>query len=346
MKNREFLMLAHNFDKAKHRLAGNYVSEKMDGMRAIWIPQTCGRPVNEVFFANVAKKRGKQAVAISSGLWTRYGNIIHAPASFTDQLPKDVILDGELHFGRGGWQRTMETVKHHVPGPGWAEVKYSVFDAPYPTQMFEDGRINNPNFKKSIYWDQAKIELGFADKVGDNISRIFEFTYKKLMRLGLAGNIEVLPQELLPFNKELAEKRFEEIKNEILQNGGEGVIIRYSSSEWEPCRSSYVYKYKEQLDSEGVVVGFTAGELGKHHGKIGSLRILWDNVLFDLSGFTDEERAIDPQYEGLLLDNPGNTFLDADISAVFLRGVTVQFKYREVTPDGKPKEARFHRVVA
>jgi hypothetical protein len=348
LRNREFLMLTTDFNERKHRVAGCFLSEKLDGMRAVWIPQTAGRSVNEVFFANVAKKKGKQAAAICTGLWSRYGNIIYAPPEFINQLPRDILLDGELNFGRGGWQRTMSTVKDHTPGPDWANVKYSIFDSPQPCQMFMDGRINNPNFKKTISWDQAKIELGFMDTKADKIQNIYEFTYKRLQALfANAGfkNVELISQELLPFHGPAALARVHEFAAQVFAGRGEGAVIRFSSSEWEPFRSTYAFKYKEELDSEAQVIGFTFGETGKHHGRLGSLRVLWGNVIFDLGGFTDLERELKPDFTEMALSNPGGLILEQDVSAVFYRNLTIQFKYREITPDGKPKEARFHRMV-
>lgn len=346
MKNRKFLMLAMDFNAAKHRVAGNYMSEKLDGMRAIWIPQTVGLPITDVFFANTAKKKKKFLEnMICTGLWSRYGNIVFAPPTFTSQLPHDMILDGELNFGRGGWNRTVETVRDHVPGPDWANIKYSLFDSPTPQQLFADGRINEPNYAKTIHWDQAKLELGYKDDPGDSFSKIYEFTRKKLANLRLGPNIEILNQELLPFNTPVATARFQEFLHEVLSNGGEGVILRYSSCEWEPQRSAYLYRAKAELDSEAQVIGFTSGEEGKHLGRLGSLRMLWGSVVFDLSGFTDAERELSPEGSAWASANPGELDLHNDISLSFYRGQTIQFKYREVTPDGKPKEARFHRIM-
>ncbi|MGO2563434.1 MAG: DNA ligase, partial [Pseudoalteromonas nigrifaciens] len=63
------VLLAKVYDETKHSDVSNYlVSEKFDGVRAIWT--------------------GKQFV-------TRQGNVINAPEWFTAPLPK-VWLDGEL----------------------------------------------------------------------------------------------------------------------------------------------------------------------------------------------------------------------------------------------------------
>jgi DNA ligase-1 len=77
-------------------------------------------------------------------------------------------------------------------------------------------------------------------------------------------------------------------------------------------------KVKTWQDAEGLVIGHEPG-CGKYEGMMGSLIVRWGSVVFRLSGFTDAER----------LEN--------------WIGRTVTFKYRELTRDGVPKEARYWR---
>ena len=87
------------------------VSEKYDGIRAIW-------------------KNGQ--------LSTRKGTIIYAPSWFTNNLP-NVSLDGELWFERGNFEYVASTVSKHVPVDSeWRKIKYMVFDAPYKELPFID----------------------------------------------------------------------------------------------------------------------------------------------------------------------------------------------------------------
>lgn len=75
------------------------MSEKLDGVRAIWT---------------------------GTGLMTRNGKRLKAPAWFTDGLPKDVRLDGELWMGRGTFPALVSTIQKK--GSDWAGVMYRVFD--------------------------------------------------------------------------------------------------------------------------------------------------------------------------------------------------------------------------
>lgn len=91
--------------------AGWWMSEKLDGVRAVW---DCRH------------------------LRTRTGNVIHAPAWFLRSLPDSEPLDGELWLGRGWFQETVSVVQSHDAGDGWRHVRYAAFDAPMALGGFED----------------------------------------------------------------------------------------------------------------------------------------------------------------------------------------------------------------
>lgn len=59
------------------------MSEKLDGVRCVWTGEA---------------------------MFTRNGNPFYPPAFFTEGLPKDVVLDGELFLERGEFQKAMSIV--------------------------------------------------------------------------------------------------------------------------------------------------------------------------------------------------------------------------------------------
>lgn len=84
--------------------AGFLVSEKYDGVRALW--------------------DGRQ-------LRFRSGLPVPAPADFLRRLPT-VPLDGELWLGRGRFEALSGLVRRQAPQPGdWDAVQYMVFDLPW-----------------------------------------------------------------------------------------------------------------------------------------------------------------------------------------------------------------------
>lgn len=82
---------------------GFLVSEKFDGVRAVWDGQV---------------------------LRFRSGRVLSAPAWFASALPS-TPLDGELWMGRGQFDRLSGVVRKAVPDDeAWRAVKYLVFDVP------------------------------------------------------------------------------------------------------------------------------------------------------------------------------------------------------------------------
>jgi DNA ligase-1 len=104
------LMLA-NLYRAELPLAGYWVSEKYDGVRAYW--------------------DGTQ-------LWTRQGHRIHAPDWFTAGWPTQP-LDGELWAGHGRFTAASSAVARDVPGDdAWRQLRYMVFDLPAHAGPFDE----------------------------------------------------------------------------------------------------------------------------------------------------------------------------------------------------------------
>ena len=86
------------------------VSEKYDGVRAVW--------------------DGKNLVS-------RQGNIIHSPAWFTKDLPK-TPMDGELWLGRGQFDVLSAAVRKDVPiDAEWRNITYNIFELPNAAGTFE-----------------------------------------------------------------------------------------------------------------------------------------------------------------------------------------------------------------
>ena len=103
-------MLAKKYNGQK--VVGWLMSEKLDGVRAVWT---------------------------GTELISRNGNKFEAPEWFTSQLPQDVILDGELFIDRGLFQKTVSIVRKKTPiDVEWNLIKYCVFDAPEISGGFEN----------------------------------------------------------------------------------------------------------------------------------------------------------------------------------------------------------------
>ncbi len=159
------------------------------------------------------------------------------------------------------------------------------------------------------------------------------------------------------WDEEMSKRCVEDLLNRVTDLKGEGLIVRKPEAIWTPHRNQTMLKIKKLLDSEATVVGYTTGREtdkgSKLLGLMGALKVRWTNegktVDFELSGFTDAERRLQwdngslEQAEIWAVNNP-NSVCPEFLSAIhFPRGTQVTFRYRELTDDGIPKEARFHR---
>lgn len=103
------MMLAETIEKVGQDPKGWLMSEKLDGVRCYW--------------------NGKR-------MYTRNGNLFYPPTWFTDALPKDIALDGELWTKRNDFQNVVRIVRKQDANEGWRKITYMVYDAPLLKQNF------------------------------------------------------------------------------------------------------------------------------------------------------------------------------------------------------------------
>jgi DNA ligase-1 len=346
MSKREFVQLAYKFDPTKYGIGNWLMSEKLDGCRALWIPESRGFYADEIPFANTEKDGRLLQRRKSTGLWSRYGKPIHAPDWFLDKLPL-TTLDGELYMGNKSFQKLMSVVKDLEPGPGWRDVQYVVFDCPSLSTVLSDGEIKTTNFKKVLV--DCRNKLRFEGK----IYKGFETEIRGLERNFPQNDIfRVLEQVQLPSMTTAAMEVMNRRLDEITDAGGEGLMLRKPGSLWLPERTHNLLKVKKLHDAEGTVIGYTAGrktELGsKLLGLMGAMILKLNNGRrLELSGFTDDERQmvtdIGDSASSILEQIPGLEVPGQVNNPKFPRGSSVTFRYRELSDDGIPKEARYLR---
>ena len=147
---------------------------------------------------------------------------------------------------------------------------------------------------------------------------------------------------------EEAAAQVEAFLQRVLDQGGEGVVVRNPQATWTPKRHKGILKYKPFNDTEGQIIGFTSGrETDKGSrllGKIGALIVDYQGKRLELAGLTDTEREFSSAEMGVFASaNPGVDMPDWFQGRHFKKGQAVTFKYRELTDDGIPKEARYWR---
>ena len=378
MARREFLQLADHYDPSKSTVAGWFISEKLDGTRCFWDGGLSrGQPTDTVPWASVIDpKTGKRKAKIkpvATGLWSRYGNPILAPDTFLNQLPC-CPLDGELWAGRGNFQLCRSICGGDEPDPRFEkQIVYAVYSAPPLAAVFGTGEIKNTNMVCNLdyigieQWVRRRVDALGREPACEGVpipKRCLADDYKYLP-LGvpfsdevrfLAGNLDNGPESkcyLHPQTKliDIADEAAQQVEaflQRVLDKGGEGVVIRNPNAVWTPKRHKGLLKYKPFEDAEARIIGFTSGREttkgSKHLGRIGALITDYKGKRLELSGLTDAEREFSSSEMGVFASaNPGMDMPDWFQGRAFKKGQAVTFKYRELSDDGIPKEARYWR---
>lgn len=240
--------------------AGYLVSEKYDGVRALWD---------------------------GTDLRFRTGRKIAAPAWFTAALPA-TPLDGELWIARGTFDTLSGVVRKAQPVDAeWQQVKYMVFELPayekLATRPFEQRSAQLQTLVQSVAWPQLQAVDQFR-----------------------VANRATLQAKL----------------QDIVQDGGEGLMLHLASAPVSAGRSQVLLKLKPVHDAEATVTRHLAGK-GKYAGLTGALEVKTaSGQRFKLgSGLSDAQRTSPPAI-----------------------GSIVTYSYRDMTPSGKPRFASFLRV--
>ena len=132
-------ILLANVYRNQADVAQYLVSEKLDGVRAIWDGQT---------------------------LRFRSGKEIHAPRWFVDGLPKQ-SLDGELWLGRGSFERLSGIVRRELSDDAeWRQVRYMVFELPGAAGTFREraGQIKQVVRQANVPWLQEIQQFPAVDR--------------------------------------------------------------------------------------------------------------------------------------------------------------------------------------
>lgn len=142
------VLLAKVYDETKHYDVSKYlVSEKYDGVRAIWT--------------------GTQFV-------TRKGNIINAPSWFTVPLP-NVWLDGELWTKREHFSALSGIVRTKKPNNhDWQTITYKVFDMPDKNLPFSTRYKNYNELITSLNAPHISAVVQYSFTNNEQLTEYFE----------------------------------------------------------------------------------------------------------------------------------------------------------------------------
>jgi len=229
------------------------------------------------------KLDGVRAYWNGKELISKQGNIINAPSCFIKDFPP-IHLEGELWIERDKFELTSGIVrKEKASCDDWQEVKLMLFDLPQ----------SNKNFWQR-YQEMQKIVQEINSK-----------------------HLQVIKQFKVASHKDLEERL-----NEVINQGGEGLILHKINSFYQTQRNDNVLKYKTYEDAEAKVIEHIAGK-GKFQGMLGAILVEnEDGIQFKIgTGFSDEQRKNPPKI-----------------------GSIITYKFYGKTKNNKPRFASFLRV--
>jgi DNA ligase-1 len=231
------------------------------------------------------KYDGVRAAWDGRALRFRSGLPIAAPTWFTARLPSQP-LDGELWLARGRFEPLAGAVRRLQPRDDeWRALSYRVFELP--------------------------------DAPGDFASRVARL--EGVVARAQWPQLVAVEQQALA-DRAALRRRFEE----VVQAGGEGLVLHRADAPYEAGRSGALLKLKPVQDADAIVVGHLPGR-GRHAGRLGALKLrAEDGSTFQIgTGLDDAQRKSPPPV-----------------------GSTVTYTYRGRTAGGQPRFASFLRVRA
>ncbi len=229
------------------------------------------------------KLDGVRAYWNGTQLISRQGNVFAAPDWFTADFPK-IPLDGELWMGRGTFETLSGAVRKTTPVDSeWRAIRLMVFDMP--------------------------------EQAGDFNQRLE--TLRRMFAQKHSHYITLVAQEKLPSQKALMARL-----DEVVNAGGEGLMLHLGSAPYRGVRSDDLLKLKRFEDAEATVLAHIAGT-GKYQGAMGALLVQNSaGVQFKIgTGFSDAQRKNPPPI-----------------------GSQITYRYRSITNKGVPRFASFMRV--
>jgi DNA ligase-1 len=221
-------------------------------------------------------------------LLTRGGQRVAAPDWFVANWPA-TPMDGELWVGRGQFEKTLSVVSQKTPDEAaWRNVRFMVFDLPAHGGPFSD-RI------PALHALVDQLGQPWTKPVAHNPISSHQSLQKLLMQ--------------------------------VVNDGGEGMMLHRGSSLYAGGRSNDLLKVKTHEDSDARVVGHVPGQ-GKYAGQLGALLVEVPGTKgqppqrFKLgAGLSDEQRRKPPPI-----------------------GSVVTYRFRGTTGSGLPRFATFMRV--
>ena len=244
---------------------------------------------------------------------SRQNKLFHSPNWFKEAMPPGVNLDGELWVGREDFQK-MGIVRKKKPEPTeWVIVKYIVYDLPDLDLPFEARlkELQKVIKKNTLRWDIIRKDMGEP--------------YSSLE----------CPVQIANQTKVKSHEHLDTLYQDILEKGGEGVMIKSPDSMYEDKRSNYMLKYKPTYDAEAIIIDYKKGQ-GKYTGLLGGF------VCKQLINH-DTYMSIDEMESHIFTTSGMDDAIRKNYKKTHPIGTIISYECSGTTDTGKPRFARYVR---
>ena len=247
------------------------------------------------------------------GFVSRQNKPYNAPQWFINAMP-NVHLDGELFCGRDGFQK-MGAARKKIPvDEDWFSIKFYVYDAPEIEAEFYDRYVELKHIVINVQkkWNKYKLTLD---------TKFHSVT---------------CPLVLCKHHEVESIEQMTSFYQEVLDLGGEGIMIKNPWSDYENKRSNHLLKYKPNFDSEAMIVGYKAGT-GKYTNKLGAFIC---QPLISKGNY----QVIDPDEVHGFATSGMDDAIRNSYKETHPVGTIITYEYSGFTNTGKPRFARYMRI--
>jgi DNA polymerase beta len=245
--------------------------------------------------------------------FSRQNKPFYAPEWFLKAMPPRLV-DGELWAGRDRFQDMGVVRKKISIDEEWVNITFQVYDIPdYPGT--------------------------FSERLTE-LRRIVTLTQDKwlLQRNEYPYPYNTLPCPVVVAKQQIVqnEAHMDAVYKDIIQAGGEGIMLKDPQSPYEGKRSTYLLKYKPNFDAEAIIIDHKPG-LGKYTGLLGGFickQLINHDTYMSIDECADHQFSISG-----MDDNVRKTYKETHPV-----GTIISYEHSGKTDKGKPRFPRYTRL--
>jgi len=264
------------------------------------------------------KYDGYRTLCVNKKLYTRNGNQIYCPDWFTQLLPDDINLDGELFAGYGNWNLCGSFRRKTPDESVWKmeNVIYIVFD-------IIDTKTDTP------YHIRYKTLLNYVMKT------------RHTTKLDLIGIRTTPPIRIVSYTTATSINNIQTVFNQIVTKGGEGVVLRDPLSKYVTQSKGNIFRIKKLYMKEGIVVDYKISNSQKYKGLLSSFMVV---PIADEDDFEHNIKKGQLLKQQMFSVSSGITeHIRKTYKDTFPIGTIIQYKCNDYTSTGKPRHPAFIR---